>query len=265
MGGRHSEAALEVDAFDACEIATDGLCSNPCLPSSSGTGGLPTLARSLLTKVSSQPVSRAVAVGAVMVAGALFGALTSAVNRGFGPASEYLSKVVGNQWLWLLAGYFACMLGSTWKTSAVRGVQFLWPAVVAYYCAESVAGAYTYAPRADPLAPPRFDLVGAVTDVGFYLALGAATSGGLALVLWVMRRGGLIGLLGALAVPGFIAVSALTMHFQARHQPHIPTDPISLNVSLRVGLAALAAIIVLCVRHVWSVGAESRAARVGRG
>ncbi len=68
-----------------------------------------------------RPGTRSMAVMAALAAvGIIFGALTSAVNQGFGPEHEYVSKALGSGWCWLLAGYAACMTGTNFRMQIVN-------------------------------------------------------------------------------------------------------------------------------------------------
>lgn len=181
--------------------------------------------------------------------GASFGVVVSAVNHGFGPASEYVSKVIGNGWIWLAAGLGACLLGHSWKQSWVSGAVFFWPAVVGYYLAETVAGVYTSAPFADPNAATQLDLLAVVSDTVGYLIVAAATSAFLAVVVLVSRRRGIVGLLGAVVVPGYIAYAAFTLHHGLEELPARLDDPLEAAVTWYLGLAALTvSVVVLGVR-----------------
>ena len=180
--------------------------------------------------------------------GASFGVVVSAVNHGFGPASEYVSKVIGNGWIWLAAGLGACLLGHGWKQSWVSGVVFFWPAVVGYYIAETAAGVYTSAPFADPNAPAQLDLLAVVSDTVGYVIVATAASAVLAVVVLVSRRRGIVGLLGAVAVPGYITYAALTLHHGLEELPARFHDPLEAAVTWYLGLAALTVSVVVARR-----------------
>ena len=177
----------------------------------------------------------------LMVVGAAFGIVVSAVNHGFGPACEYVSKVIGNGWIWLAAGLGACLLGRNWKQSWAHGVTFFWPAVVVYYLADIAAGVYTSRPFDDPTAAAQLDLIAVVVDIIGYLVISAASSALLALVVAASRRGGIVGLLSAIAVPGYITFAALTLHRDLGALPSKFNDPVQTTVTWYLGLTALAA------------------------
>lgn len=177
--------------------------------------------------------------------GAGFGVLVSAVNHGFGPASEYVSKVIGNGWVWLAAGLGACLLGNGWKQSWVSGVVFFWPAVIGYYIADTAAGVYTSAPFADPAAPAQLDLLPVVSDTVAYVVVAAAASAVLAVVVLASRRRGMVGLLGAVSVPSYITYDALTLHHGLRQLPARFYDPLEAAVTWYLGLTALTVVVVV--------------------
>ena len=181
------------------------------------------------------------------VAGAVFGVLGSAVNHGFGPASEYVSKVIGNGWIWLAAGLGACLLGRSWKQSWASGVTFFWPAVVGYYLADIAAGVYTWRPLDDASAAGQIDLIAAVVDTIDYVVVSASASALLALVVVASRRGGIVGCLGAVAVPGYIAVAALTLHRGLEVMPAKFHDPIQTTVTWYLGLTALVVTVLVVI------------------
>lgn len=188
----------------------------------------------------------------MVVVGAVFGILVSAVNHGFGPASEYVSKVIGNGWIWLAAGLGACLLGRSWKQSWAYGVTFFWPAVAGYYLADIVAGVYTSRPFDDPTVAGQFDLMAVVVDIIGYVVVSAAASALLTLVVVASRRGGIVGILGAVAVPGYIAIAALTLHRGLEAMPANFHDPIQTTVTWYLGLTALvvtALVVVARTRH----------------
>lgn len=176
----------------------------------------------------------------LVVAGTAFGIVVSAVNHGIGPTSEYVSKVIGSGWIWLAAGLGACLLGCSWKQSWVCGVVFYWPAVVGYYIADTVAGVYTSPPFTDPTAAEQLDLPALIADTVGYVAVAAAVSALLALVVLVSRRGSIVGLLGAVAVPSYIAYAALTLHHGLKALPERFHDPIEMTVTWYMGLTAVA-------------------------
>jgi len=171
--------------------------------------------------------------------GVSFGVVVSAVNHGFGPASEYVSKMIGNGLIWLAAGLGACLLGHGWKQSWVSGVVFFWPAIVGYYFADTVAGVYTSAPSTDPTALAQLDMLAVVSDTVGYVLVAAAASAVLALVVLASRRRGIVGLLGAVAVPGYITYAALTLHHGLKELPPRFYDPLETAITWNLGLAAL--------------------------
>ena len=181
--------------------------------------------------------------------GAGFGVVVSAVNHGFGPAPEDVSKVIGNGWVWLAAGLGACLLGHGWKQSWLSGVVFFWPAVVGYYLADTAAGVYTSAPFGDPTAPAQLDLMSVLADTVGYVVVAAAASAVLAVVVLVSRRSGIPGVLGAVAVPGYVAYAALSLHHGLSELPARLNDPVEGGVVRCLGLTALAVtVLVAAVR-----------------
>jgi hypothetical protein len=184
---------------------------------------------------------------ALAVVGAAFGIVVSAVNHGFGPASAYVSKVVGNGWVWLTAGLGACLLGRSWKRSWLSGVVFFWPAVVGYDLADVAAGVYTSPPFADPTAPAQLDLPAVAADIVQYAVLAALASALLAVVVLAARRGGIVGLLGAVAVPGYVACAALTLDHGLRALPAKFQDPVDIAVNRWLGLVALGVAVLVVV------------------
>jgi hypothetical protein len=181
----------------------------------------------------------------IVIAALAFGAITSAVNHGFGPASAYTSKVLGNDWAWLVAIAAATATGDRWQSSARAGARFVVPSVIAYYVTDLASGTYTslVPPPPGSQAPSTgIDLIGAVSDTIAYLIIGTAASGVLSLVLVLIRRGGLIGFIALEALPLYIAKTAFS---RADHV--IPADPIAERTFTGVGIAALAAAGILAL------------------
>lgn len=193
------------------------------------------------------------------IVGVAYGILTSAVNHGLGPGAAYVSKVLGSGLIWLAAGMLACLGGRTWWFAFLRGITFFLPAVVAYYLSDVAAGVYISAPVADPLGPPRFDLTNLVSDVGSYALISAVTSGVLAVLVVLIHRGGILGVFAAAAVPGYIAVSALSLERRQRTGV-LAADPLLAQVSWFIGAAALAvAVGVVVIRVVTLISLSGRA------
>ena len=182
-------------------------------------------------------------------AGLSFGVLVSAINHGFGPASGYVSKVVGNAGVWLVMGLAACLLGRGLRNSWWCGVVFLWPAVLGYYLTDIASGVYTSTPLVDASGPPQLDLLGAVADIVGYVVISALASAVLAVVVLTSRRGGVVGLLGTVAVPGYVAYDALMSHHRSKALPLAFLDPAGMVVSWYLGVMALAVTALLVVVH----------------
>lgn len=174
----------------------------------------------------------------LVLAGAAFGVTTSLVNHGFGPAAAHVSKVLGSGDAWLLAGFCAALRGRGWRSSFIRGIEFLVPAVVGYYVADAAAGTYTSATLEDPNGPVYFDLYSIVTDLGFYVVVACVVSAVLGVIVTLVQRGGLVGLLASMAVPGYIAVTALTLH-QRLLALELAIDPVEITATWWIGLGAL--------------------------
>lgn len=170
--------------------------------------------------------------------GLLLGAVNVAVNHGLGPAPEHLSKIIGNDVGWLVAGFCACWSGRTWRGSMGRGLVLLVPAVMAYELL-------------DHLVALRLDGVqtftGPVTFMIFWSIAAVVASAALAGIVALIRRGGLLGVLAAAALPAFIARSAHGDH------GHAADDPAMLEVTAILWPAAaavtLAVLVVGVARH----------------
>lgn len=175
---------------------------------------------------------------ALVLAGAAFGVTTSMVNHGFGPAAGYVSKVLGSGSIWLLAGFCAALTGYRWRDSFTRSIGFLLPAVAGYYLADTAAGVYTLPSFDDPTGPVSFDLYSVATDLGFYVVAALAASAVLGLVVTLIQRDGIVGLLASAAVPGYIAVTALTLHRRLLGL-EIATDPAETAATWWIGIGAL--------------------------
>lgn len=183
----------------------------------------------------------------LIVVGLVYGMLTSAVNHGFGPGSAYVSKVLGDGSVWLAVGLAVCLAGRTWAVAALRGLAFYLPAVGAYYVADVVAGVYHSPPLSDPFGPARFDVTGLALDVVLWVVFGSVTSALLAVLVVLIRRGGVLGIVAAVAVPAYIAYSALTLYAQQRTW-NLALDPISVEMNLLIGVSAAAVAVVVALR-----------------
>lgn len=181
---------------------------------------------------------------ALLVAGVVFGVVTSLVNHGFGPAAHSVSKVLGSGSAWLVAGWCASLTGHGWRGAFRNGLSFLLPAVTSYYIADAASGVYTSPSFDDPTGPVTFDLLSVVTDLGFYVVLALATSAVLGVVAALTQRAGLIGLLAAVAVPGFVAVTQLRLHQQLLAL-EFARDPAEISATWWTGMAALLATLAI--------------------
>lgn len=81
-------------------------------------------------------------------------------------------------------------------------MEFLIPAVLAYYGFDSAAGVYGVG--------EAFEATGLIADVAYWAVLSGVVSAGLALLNLGMRRGRAVGLACAAAVPAYISVDALS-------------------------------------------------------
>ncbi len=150
----------------------------------------------------------------LLLLGLGFGAITSAVDHGFGPASAYTSKIFGGMVAWLAAGLLAAWAGRTRKQAFQRAIVFLLAAVIAYYVSDVANGTYTNSiPGVEGLA--AFDLQGVIVDVAFYAIISTVTALVLGAVVGIVRRGGVAGVLASVAVPGYISYTTL----RTRHNP----------------------------------------------
>lgn len=202
-------------------------------------------------------LSRMVQQWPLMLIGLAFGLLTSAINHGFGPGSAYVSKVMGNGWVWLTAGLLACIAARSWSSAAVRGLAFYLPAVLAYYVSDVAAGVYSSPPFADPGAPDQFDVMSLVIDLGFYLVLSSITSCLLATLVALIRRGGVVGVASAVAVPGYIAFSALRLDSQWAATT-VTVDPLLIKTNLAIGVTALIVTGAVLIQQIAKLALRSR-------
>lgn len=187
----------------------------------------------------------------VLVAGGLaFGTLNALANRGAGP--DYLAKLVGNDWGWLVAGLIACRPARSWGTALARGLGFFLPAVVAYYVNDALAGVYDSVDRWDPLGPKHFSFPEMLSDVIAYTVISTLTAAALALIVVLSRRGGVLGLLASIVVPGYIAWHAWETHSYLSRDH---TDPTLLRLTAVLWPASLivtVALVVARARPLWS-------------
>ncbi len=177
-----------------------------------------------------------------IVLGCAFGALTAAVNHGFGPGSEYTSKVMGRDWCWLAAGLLSGVAASHWLRAGRLVISFLLPAVWSYYVWDARAGVYA------GLGTP-VDVLGIVTDVIAYSVFGALSGLALGLVIALIRRRGVIGLLAG-AMPFAYTASTSSGVYQ-----HTPQDPVAQQVGWVTMWVALFGMVVWtfwCVREMWT-------------
>lgn len=179
----------------------------------------------------------------MIVFGVLFGWLTSFTNHGHGPWSEYSSKVMGSSWAWLALAALCCLGGRGWRTASLRGFAFLAPAVGTYYLADLLQGVY---------GTSRIDAPGLLSDVVAYCVMACLASAVLGTVTVLGRRRDLLGLTARVAVPAYIAQSALHAYLNARSSTVGP-DPMARDVSMLVGLlalvTALAIVLIGLTRH----------------
>lgn len=66
-----------------------------------------------------------------------------------------------------------------------------------------------------------------------------------------IRRGGLLGLLGTIAVPGYIAFAGLTVHHDQMSPPAAFDDPVSTAMNGYLSAAALAVTGLLTARYLF--------------
>jgi hypothetical protein len=175
-------------------------------------------------------LERKVGVGfLVCILGVLFGWLVSSTNHGLGPWSDYSSKVIGSSWAWLALATLCCLGGRGWRAASLRGFAFLAPAVGAYYLSDVLQGVY---------GTSRIDAPGLLSDVVAYCVLACLASAALGAVAVLGRRRGPLGLTARVAVPAYIAQSALRTFIHARSSTVGP-GPIARDVSVVVGILAL--------------------------
>lgn len=180
----------------------------------------------------------------LLIAGVMFGVVTSLVNHGLGPAAHSVSKVLGSGSAWLVAGWCASLTGRGWRGAFRHGLSFLLPAVTGYYIADAASGVYTSPSFDDPMGPVTFDLLSVVTDLGFYVVLALAVSAVLGVVAALMQRSGLIGLVAAVVVPGYIAVTQLRLH-QQLIALEFARDPAEIAATWWSGMAAALATLAI--------------------
>lgn len=88
-----------------------------------------------------------------------------------------------------------------------------------------------------------------MSDTVGYLIVATAASAFLAVVVLVSRRRGIVGLLGAVAVPGYITYAAFTLYHGLEELPARLHDPLEAAVTWYLGLAALTVgVVVVAVR-----------------
>lgn len=145
----------------------------------------------------------------LVLLGVALGSANVAVNHGYGPASEHLSKALGNDWAWLVAGFCACWTGRTWRSSIGHGMALLLPAVMTYEVLDFVVR------RQEGIqaigSPVPFTVFWSISAVVASVALTG--------LIVLIRRGGTVGVLAAAALPAFIANSAHDNHTQAGDDP----------------------------------------------
>lgn len=149
--------------------------------------------------------------------GCAFGALTAAVNHGFGPGSEYTSKVLGRDWCWLAAGLLSGIAASQWLSATRLVISFLIPAVWAYYLVDMRAGVYAE-------SGARLDVLGAVSDIIAFSVIGSLSAVLLGFLVVLLRRGGTVGLIAGAAPFAFTARMSWGVY------QHTPQDPLAEQV-----------------------------------
>ena len=92
-------------------------------------------------------------------------------------------------------------------SSELSGFAFLGPAVLAYYLADLLQGIY---------GAPRVDVAGLLSDVVAYVVMACLASAVLGAVMVLGRRRRPLGLAPRLAIPAYIAQSALHTYVNAR-------------------------------------------------
>ncbi|WP_425310452.1 hypothetical protein AADG42_17435 [Ammonicoccus fulvus] len=201
------------------------------------------------------PRPRWMTVALLSGSGAAFGVLTSLVNHGFGPSPGYVSKVLGVDVGWLVAGFVAAWGGRTFGRAAARAAVFLVAAVVGYYASDSALGVYAsipYDPRNpdawDPNAEPVFQWGGVLLDLAYWTVMAGVTALLLGFVVWLIRRGGLRALVGVLVVPTFIALLSW-QKYRLLMNYRLDFDPEGKIMALWTAIAAVVAAVVAVV--VW--------------
>jgi hypothetical protein len=159
--------------------------------------------------------------------GCIFGGVTAAVNHGFGPASEYTSKVFGRDWCWLAAGLLSGVSATRWRRAVRLVAVFLIPAVWFYYAMDVRAGVYGGAGFS-------VDVLGVVTDVIAYSVFATVASAALGLLITWIRRGGVVGLLASAVPFAFTAWSGWGVYLTT------PQEPTAQRVALTTTWVALA-------------------------
>lgn len=145
-------------------------------------------------------------VGCLVLSGFTFGWLTSAANHGLVAGEPHMAKVLGNDWAWLAAAFLAALPAHRWAPAFRRGMQFLMPAVLAYYVTDAFAGTYSQ-PFQTSSGTVSIDALGLVADVIAYLVIGTLTAAGIAVLVTCTRRGSLWGPLAALVLPAYFVYS----------------------------------------------------------
>lgn len=184
----------------------------------------------------------------LVIVGVLLGWLTSAANHGYVPGGPHLPKLIGSAWAWLAATFLVSWPAHQWTDAFWRGMQFLIPAVFAYYTADLLSGTYDQV-LVESSGAATIDVLGLIADVVAYLVIGTLAAGGLAVVVVGIRRGGIIGLLAGLVIPAYFAYTGFAA---ARVSSH---DVALQSVATWVGTLGAAAGVALMVfaasRWVW--------------
>jgi len=162
----------------------------------------------------------------LLVAGAAFGATNSIANHH--NEMVYFTKLVGNDWGWLTAAMIACWAVRSWLQAFVRGLAFLFPAVLAYYISDALHGTYITVDMRNPTGPKEFDLLGMLVNIFAYSVISLLTAAVLGLLVVRIHQRGFLGLVAWMAVPSYVAWSAWHTH---SYLGRTPDDPELLRVA----------------------------------
>ena len=183
------------------------------------------------------------AVVALVLIGLALGTVNVLSNYGHTPAAEHVSKVVGNDWAWLTAGYLSARTATSRRSAFTRSALVLYPAVLIYYPLDWMFITQTL-PEAQ--IPPA----GFIIEAIIWMIVATFTAAGLALLAVLARRSGGVGTLADMAVPAFIAWTAYRSH---RFQVEIPqgADPVLRDVTGVLWPTALLVVVGVAFGGLW--------------